>query len=134
MNGVYLTIDTGTTNTRVTVLKDGALLAQAKSETGVRVSAIDGDNHRLKQAVRQCLDEALDRAGIGWDQVCGVAANGMITSNVGLCEIPHCTAPAGAAELAARHPIRLHARDLPFAHRLYPRGEKLRRSGGLEQF
>lgn len=30
MNGVYLTIDTGTTNTRVTVLKDGALLAQAK--------------------------------------------------------------------------------------------------------
>ncbi len=101
MNGVYLTIDTGTTNTRVTVLKDGALLAQAKSETGVRVSAIDGDNHRLKQAVRQCLDEALDRAGIGWDQVCGVAASGMITSNVGLCEIPHCTAPAGAAELAA---------------------------------
>lgn len=101
MNGYWITIDTGTTNTRVTVLKDGALAAQAKSETGVRVSAIDGDNHRLKEAVHQCLEDALARAGIDWDQVEGVAASGMITSNVGLCEIPHCTAPAGAAELAA---------------------------------
>lgn len=97
-----ITLDTGTTNTRV-CLWDRAfqLAASAKAEVGVRNTAIDGDNRRLKAAVKDCLEQALQCAGAGYEDVALIIASGMITSNVGLVEIAHCVVPAGADELAA---------------------------------
>lgn len=101
MERYVITLDTGTTNTRA-VLWDGQrrMVCAAKSEVGVRNTAIDGDNHRLKEAVKDCLERLLSGAGLTWRQVETVAASGMITSNVGLAEIPHCVAPVGLRELA----------------------------------
>ena len=47
------TVDTGTTNTRV-ILWDAnrRMVGVEKREVGVRNTAIDGDNHALKAAVR----------------------------------------------------------------------------------
>lgn len=97
-----ITLDTGTTNTRV-VLWDSKFrpAASAKSEVGVRNTAIDGSNRRLKAAVKECLERVLRDAGTSYDEVEAVIASGMITSNVGLVEIPHCVVPAGADDLAA---------------------------------
>ena len=108
MEPYTLAIDTGTTNTRVFLLdRAGAVLAAAKAETGVRDTAVTGSTARLEAAVKRCLEEVLAAAGAQWDQVGQVLASGMITSNLGLCEIPHCTAPAGAADLAAHAVTRL---------------------------
>ena len=97
-----ITLDTGTTNTRV-VLWDSKFrpAASAKSEVGVRNTAIDGSNRRLKAAVKECLERVLRDAGTSYDEVEAVIASGMITSNVGLVEIPHCVVPAGTDDLAA---------------------------------
>lgn len=102
MNQFLATIDSGTTNTRVGLWNaEGVCLAETKREVGVRNTAIDGDNAKLKAAVKECLDELLQKTGAGFDAVAAVYASGMITSNVGLAEIPHLTAPAGTADFVA---------------------------------
>ena len=96
-----VTIDAGSTNTRAYLWDEGCRLAAAAgAEVGVHVTAAEGSNARLKQAVRRCLEELLEKEGIGWDDLKGILASGMITSNLGLYELPHVTAPAGAVELA----------------------------------
>ena len=102
MSGYTITIDAGTTNTRA-FLWDGGdhLLAAQKRPVGVRATAEDGDDHRLRQAVRDCLAALLAETGLPWDEIDGVAASGMITSNVGLLELPHLVAPVSPRELAA---------------------------------
>lgn len=97
-----ITIDAGTTNTRAALFDENqTLLGIEKQEVGVRNTAIDGNNQKLKEAVKNCLDALLSKAGISFHEVEKVLASGMITSNVGLVEVPHKTAPAGLKDLAA---------------------------------
>ena len=101
MKNYTITIDTGTTNTRVYLFNEKyEAVASAKSEIGVRITAIDGNNNRLKAAIKGCLEDVLKQADITYDDVKQVAASGMITSNVGLTEIPHVVAPVSAEDLA----------------------------------
>ena len=100
--GYIITLDTGTTNTRA-ILWDpsGARAASASAGVGVRNTAIDGNTRKLSTGVHDVLESLLRQAEIGYEKVEAIFASGMITSNVGLAEIPHLTAPAGAEELAA---------------------------------
>jgi len=109
MENHVITLDTGTTNTRVILWNERREpAAAAKAEVGVRDTAIDGSDRRLKAAVKSCLEQVLSDAGITYDQVKIVIASGMITSNVGLVEIPHCVVPVGLKELAeAVRPVEL---------------------------
>jgi len=93
-------IDGGTTNLRVYLL-DGssAVIASAKAEGGVKHTAIDGNNSRLRSLLRGCLEEVLEKGGVQWTDIGRCAAFGMITSGLGLLEIPHLAAPAGIEEL-----------------------------------
>jgi 2-dehydro-3-deoxygalactonokinase len=95
-----VTIDSGTTNTRVRVWKDRRLMAQAAAPVGVRDAAIAGNRRPLSEGIKQALDQALASAGATTKDGLTVIASGMLTSNVGLCEIPHVCAPAGIDELA----------------------------------
>ena len=101
MSQYLITIDGGTTNTRA-VLWDRTLRAvcTAKEEVGVRNTAIDGHNGRLKEAVKELIWSLLGQAKISREQVRAVYASGMITSNVGLVEIPHLIAPASIEDFA----------------------------------
>lgn len=97
-----ITLDSGTTNTRATLWESSGQPVDVRSaEVGVRDTAIDGNNYRLAQAAKTCMEDLLKDRGISWEDVGCVMASGMITSNVGLVEIPHLTAPAGVKELAA---------------------------------
>jgi len=95
-----ITLDGGTTNTRAILWQNGEIRAKAGREVGVRDTAADGNNHRLKAAVKECIQETLTAAGAKETDLTAILASGMISSNVGLAEVPHCKAPAGAAELA----------------------------------
>ena len=95
-----VTIDAGTTNTRTLLWRDGTVLAQAQQETGVRNTAIDGHNGALKQALRETIAAVLATAGIAPAEVHLALASGMISSPMGLQEVPHLPAPAGLAQLA----------------------------------
>jgi len=97
---LILTIDSGTSNTRVKLWQDGRLLAKSFAEAGVRDTVITGSRQKLQMGVRQAILGALETAGIDLRAVPLILASGMITSNVGLCEVPHVLAPAGMKELA----------------------------------
>lgn len=97
-----ITLDTGTTNTRAILWDtEGRAVTSAKEPVGVRNTAIDGNTNRLSQAVHRAFETLLHTARIGYEDVDAIYASGMITSNVGLVEVPHLSAPAGEKELAA---------------------------------
>jgi len=101
MSKYVITVDTGTTNTRTFLWDENRnMIASAKAECGVRNTAIDGSNAGLKKAVHDCIYSLVEQAGITFEDVSKVMACGMITSNVGLVEVPHVYAPAGKQDLA----------------------------------
>lgn len=109
MQNYIITVDTGTTNTRCILWNEKReKIAEEKSKVGVRNTAIDGNNSKLKAAVKECLDRLIADRSISYDNVKRVIASGMITSNVGLVEIPHLVVPASKEDLArATKPVLL---------------------------
>lgn len=98
---LMLVIDGGTTNLRVTAVDaaDHRVLARASADGGVRVTAVEGHNGHLKQSLKRCIDEVLAESRASVTEITQCVAYGMITSNMGLKEIPHLIAPAGIREL-----------------------------------
>ncbi|MBI1760868.1 MAG: 2-dehydro-3-deoxygalactonokinase [Acidobacteria bacterium] len=106
-----LCIDTGTTNTRVWLTQGARVLAQARAAVGVRDTARDGSPARLHEALR----DLLAKVSGGQPTLRAVLAAGMITSPLGLAEVPHVAAPATLPDLIAgtqRH-VFPHITDLP---------------------
>lgn len=96
-------IDTGTTNSRVWLMHGEEVLARADAQIGVRDSAKDGSPARLHAALRDLIATVRAEAASAKPAcvpACVIAA-GMITSSLGLADVPHIAAPAGLAELAA---------------------------------
>lgn len=52
---VYVYMDSGTSNTRAYLLRDGALLAEAKAPVGTKDSAIAGDNAVLVSGMKSSM-------------------------------------------------------------------------------
>ncbi len=102
MKEYIITVDGGTTNTRCILWDSGQRrIDEERRAVGVRNTSIDGNNSKLKQAVRECIEQLLERNGIGYGQIHRIIGSGMITSDVGLVVVPWITAPAGVKELAA---------------------------------
>ena len=88
-------VDTGTTNSRVWLVAENKILARAEAMVGVRDTAREGNNNKLKAALRDLISEVQTT-----QKASAVIAAGMITSALGLADIPHLSAPVGIAELA----------------------------------
>lgn len=93
-------IDTGTTNTRVCIRDKHTVYAVIKKDVGVRITSIEGNNHTLIQTVASAYHEALQTAGISEADITLILASGMISSNLGLLEVPHLIAPVTITDLA----------------------------------
>lgn len=96
----FVTIDSGTTNTRIRIWQNNQVIAEAQRSVGVRDTAITGSTKKLTEAVKDALFEALNKANIKTYDDLFIIASGMITSNVGLCEIPHLIAPVSIDDLS----------------------------------
>lgn len=95
------TIDSGTTHSRVYVVDEmGRVQGKSWIKAGVRDTAITGSRDTLKAGIKSCFDEALKEAGVDLDAIDVVLAAGMITSEIGLIDIPHLSAPVGISDLA----------------------------------
>ncbi len=94
----FIAVDAGTTNTRVWLMKAGQPVARANAMVGVRDTARDGNNHKLVETLRQLIETVCAQAP-QHEPEC-IAAAGMITSPLGLREVPHVVAPADAATIA----------------------------------
>ncbi|MBQ4087122.1 MAG: 2-dehydro-3-deoxygalactonokinase [Clostridia bacterium] len=93
----YITIDGGTTNTRVGLVLDGNLIETVKIPVGAMKSI--GGNGALKDGIRQAIESLLAKHGASETDIAKILASGMITCEFGLCNLPHITAPAGISEL-----------------------------------
>ena len=94
---LYITIDGGTTNTRITLTDGRECIDTIKLGIGARKS-IDG-NDLLKSQIKRAIKAILDKNGLLENDVVCVLASGMITSEFGLCHLDHIKAPAGIREL-----------------------------------
>jgi 2-dehydro-3-deoxygalactonokinase len=82
------------------------VVARREASVGARDTARDGDNRRLKAAVRELVDGLLGVRSADLPPPSLIAAAGMITSPQGLLEVPHVVGPAGVEELAAAARLR----------------------------
>ncbi|OZU88265.1 hypothetical protein CIL03_11465 [Virgibacillus indicus] len=89
-------IDSGTTNSRIRLVHEEStqLIDIIKIEVGIRNTAIDGNNHSLKSEITQGIRELVRKNKLETAQINYIIASGMITSNLGLYEVDHVTAPA----------------------------------------
>lgn len=94
----YAVIDSGTTTTRLRLSQNGVVRWSASMAAGARDTAIDGEPRAIRVAVRDLLARMRHETGV---KPVAVICSGMITSNLGLHEVPHLTAPVGPRELAA---------------------------------
>jgi len=121
MSKCYLVIDCGTTNLRVTLLDENKNKVDVvKAEGGVRHTSIDGHNGRLRTLLRESIETVLSKNGHTMQDVEKCVASGMITSALGLLEIPHVPAPAGAAELRAKMQKKVFEDIAPFEIEFIP--------------
>jgi len=89
-----ITIDTGTTNTRVCLWKNLEFIDSVKREVGVRNTSIDGNNNKITLGISDAFQELKSVHNLCEDDIHLILASGMLTSNLGLIEIPHLLAPA----------------------------------------
>ncbi len=93
-------VDAGTTNTRVWLVRGEEVIACSSAMIGVRDTARDGSAERLRTALHHLIKEVSSGPDARECKPSFVAAAGMITSSLGLTEVPHIVAPAGIDELA----------------------------------
>jgi len=98
----FATIDCGTTNSRVYVLDERLrVAAKGAKKVGVRDTAITGSRRALREGLKELFEETVREAGLRVQDLACAVTSGMITSEIGLLEIPHLWAPAGIDDLAA---------------------------------
>jgi len=90
-----MTIDAGTTNSRIYLInpESNELLDVVKLNVGVKNTAITGSTDTLKKELSSGIKEILERNKATAEDVSFMAAAGMITSNLGLVEVPHLPSP-----------------------------------------
>lgn len=103
---MFLTIDTGTTNTRIYLVDGETVTDSVKVAAGAGDTAKTGSSRYLKESIKTGILKILSANSITEQDICAVYASGMITSELGLCEVPHETAPV------TPHDLRKHAKTV----------------------
>jgi 2-dehydro-3-deoxygalactonokinase len=97
----FACIDCGTTNSRVYILDDEyRVVGKGLRKVGVRDTVINGSNKVLKEGLKEVFEDTVRNTGLTVRDIQFVVTSGMITSEIGLIEIPHIWTPAGIDELA----------------------------------
>lgn len=93
----YITIDGGTTNTRISLVKDGQIIDTLKIPVGARAGI--QDKNLLKETVKKGIVDLLAANRTEPEDIVRILAAGMITSEFGLYKLDHTVVPAGMKEL-----------------------------------
>lgn len=98
---MFALIDSGTTTTRIYLLDDTKkIVATGRAKIGVRDTSITGSRDKLRNGVSELFFDTLKENNLSKNDVEFAVASGMITSEIGLIELPHLVAPVGINELA----------------------------------
>jgi 2-dehydro-3-deoxygalactonokinase len=110
----YITIDGGTTNTRISLVKDFKVLGRVKFPVGARAGI--GNSSILRDTIRSGIRQLLQEYEIQASEICCILAAGMITSEFGLYKLDHILVPAGIGELhgAMKQVVLEDISEIPF--------------------
>lgn len=89
----YITVDCGTTNSRVGFMRGERLADSVSFHLGARSHAADPAGYRA------ALSDAIETLRARNGGVDAVLVSGMLTSDLGICPIPHLIAPVGLQKL-----------------------------------
>ena len=97
----FAVIDCGTTNSRIYLLNnDFEIINKGNEKVGVLDTAISGSKEKLKHGLKVLFSKIIGDAGLAVKDIKFAITSGMITSEIGLLEIPHLWAPVGISDLA----------------------------------
>lgn len=95
-----LTLDGGTTNTRVILWDENKTnLYMLKKEVGIKDSAKDGNNVFLINHIKSMLEELIQKNNLSWNEIDALYVCGMLTSNIGLKEVKHINTPVSYEDI-----------------------------------
>lgn len=113
-------VDSGTTFTRAWVVDEGRVGAGASVRAGARDLVGGRGWEWLADRVREVADQALSQAQLSWEEVEAVVAFGMITSELGLEELPHLKTPVDRQAPVGGMEERVYPDHLPVPTFLVP--------------
>jgi 2-dehydro-3-deoxygalactonokinase len=93
-------VDMGTTNARLWIVQGATIVARLVDQVGLRNAARERDPAPVRAALACLIVKARSQAAEFHLDVDSVLAAGMLTSPLGLYQVPHLVAPAGENELA----------------------------------
>jgi 2-dehydro-3-deoxygalactonokinase len=117
---MVLAVDSGTTTTRVWALENGSVRVGKAAQAGARDLARGRDRDWLLARIRQLAEETLEQLQREWSAVEAIVAFGMITSELGLEELPHLRTPVGIDDLVDAVQERRYNDSLPVPLQLVP--------------
>ena len=117
----YITIDGGTTNTRISLVCDFKVIDTVKYHVGAAAESKEGG--LLKKAVKDGIRTVLENNNMCETDIERILASGMITSEFGLLKLDHAVTPVGISELheAMQEIVLEDISDIPF---VFMRGVK----------
>lgn len=100
MGHILITIDGGTSNTRCVFWNSNDLVLEETVQIGIRDGSVKKSRQNLEMILRNTLEACLEKLSYTWEDITGIVASGMLTSENGICEIPHIQAPVSIERLA----------------------------------
>lgn len=94
----YITIDGGTTNTRISLVRNYKIVETLKFNIGARAGI--EDRELLKNTIKDRIKALLSSNNLKENDIERILASGMITSEYGILNLEHIVVPAGIEELA----------------------------------
>ena len=99
--GLIITVDCGTTNMRCRLYEGNTIRAEARRKVGTRNTAFDGHPGKLKEGLRECVEEILEKSGLRACEIEAIVSSGTLSADVGIYRVPHVALPIGLAKSAA---------------------------------
>ena len=93
----YITIDGGTTNTRLRRVREHTVASEVRIAMGAKDCTLGNATH--KNLIKEKLKELLRAVNAEEKDIRSIIVSGMLTSEFGLYNLPHLTAPVGIKEL-----------------------------------
>lgn len=93
-------LDSGTTSTRAWLVEDGRLVGGVHDHVGARDVAQGRSREWLAGQLSGLVQQVLEQHGLAPSQIEAVVGFGMVTSELGIEEVSHLTAPVDASQIA----------------------------------
>ena len=117
----YITVDGGTTNTRLNLIVSDTIVDTLKLSVGARIGL--DKKSEYKSLIKKGIEELLSVNELKDEALEAIICSGMITSEGGLIELPHIPAPAGIDELSEAI-FRMHITEISDAPFIFIPGVK----------